>query len=47
MIIERGGRHGAVIRFLSALNITKAEIDACLAIFSESLKEAEAARRAK
>lgn len=46
MIIERGGRHSATVRFLSALNITKEEMDACLAIFCSSVKEAEAAKKA-
>lgn len=47
MIIERGGRHGATVRFLSALNITKEEMDACLTIFCDSVRKAEAARKAK
>jgi hypothetical protein len=29
------------------LNITKEEIDQCLGIFSEAVKEAEAAKKAK
>jgi diaminobutyrate-2-oxoglutarate transaminase len=42
MIIERGGRHGATIRVLCSLIITKAEVDECMQVFSAAVKEAEA-----
>jgi len=46
MIIERGGRHGATLRILCALIITKAEVDEALRIFTEVVKEAEAEKTA-
>jgi len=41
MIIERGGRYGAVVRFLPPLIITAEQIDDALKIFREAVKEAE------
>ena len=35
LIIEKGGRHGSVMRFLTALNITEQEIDQMLTIFED------------
>jgi len=46
MIIERGGRHGATLRILCALIITKAEVEEALRIFTEVVKEAEAEKTA-
>eukprot|EP01126_Amoeba_proteus_P040260 TRINITY_DN4289_c0_g1_i2.p1 TRINITY_DN4289_c0_g1~~TRINITY_DN4289_c0_g1_i2.p1 ORF type:complete len:441 (-),score=79.39 TRINITY_DN4289_c0_g1_i2:82-1404(-) len=45
MIIERGGRFGATVRFLPSLVITKDQIDQVLQIFSEAVKEAEATKK--
>lgn len=42
MIIEKGGRHGAVLRFLPPLVVSDAEIDQACGIFEEALKEARA-----
>jgi len=42
LIIERGGRHGAVVRFLCALIIKKEEIDEACDIMLEAVKFAEA-----
>ncbi len=39
LIIEKGGRNGAVMRFIPALTISHAEIDQLLDIFEESLME--------
>lgn len=40
MIIEKGGRHGAVLRFLPPLIVSDAEIDQACGIFEEAVKEA-------
>ena len=42
LIVELGGRHSAVVRFLPPLNITEKEADEVLAIFEQSLSEAAA-----
>jgi len=47
MIIERGGRHGATVRYLCALIVTKEEIDEALRIFGDAVREAEASKVAK
>jgi len=46
MIMEKGGRHGATMRFLGSLIISKAEMETFLTVFSKSVKEAEAAKLA-
>lgn len=40
LIIEVGGRHSAVMRFLPPLTITETETTAILSIFEKSLAEA-------
>jgi diaminobutyrate-2-oxoglutarate transaminase len=40
LILELGGRHGAVVRFLPPLIITEAEIDIVAGIFDEAVREA-------
>jgi len=40
MIIEKGGRHGAVLRFLPPLIVSDAEIDQACGIFEASVREA-------
>ncbi|MBU5353337.1 diaminobutyrate--2-oxoglutarate transaminase [Paenibacillus silvae] len=42
LIVELGGRHSAVVRFLPPLNITEKEADEVLAIFGQSVAEAVA-----
>jgi len=42
MIIEKGGRHGAVLRFLPPLVVSDAEIDQACGIFEAAVKEARA-----
>jgi diaminobutyrate-2-oxoglutarate transaminase len=42
MIIEKGGRHGAVLRFLPPLVVSDAEIDQACGIFEVAVKEARA-----
>jgi diaminobutyrate-2-oxoglutarate transaminase len=37
LIIERGGRHGCVLRFLPPLIIKRAQIDRCLATIADSI----------
>lgn len=44
LIIEMGGRHGAVARFLSPLIVTPAEVDAIATIFRAGCRAACAAR---
>jgi len=43
LIIEMGGRHGAVARFLSPLIVTPADVDAICAIFAAACRAAAAA----
>jgi diaminobutyrate-2-oxoglutarate transaminase len=43
LILELGGRHGAVVRFLPPLVITAAEIDRVAEIFGRALAAATAA----
>ena len=38
LIIETGGRHGAVLRFLPSLLISEGDIDAMLALLGDSIK---------
>jgi len=40
MIIEKGGRHGAVLRFLPPLIVSDAEIDQACGIFEAAVKDA-------
>jgi len=42
MIIEKGGRHGAVLRFLPPLIVSDAEIDQACGIFEAAVREAAA-----
>jgi diaminobutyrate-2-oxoglutarate transaminase len=42
LILELGGRHGAVVRFLPPLVITAAEIDRVAEIFGRALAAATA-----
>ncbi|OAS14657.1 aspartate aminotransferase family protein [Paenibacillus oryzisoli] len=41
LILELGGRHGSVVRFLPPLNVTEQEIDRIAEIFHESVMAAE------
>lgn len=41
LVIEKGGRHGAVIRCLCALNITMEELDTMIDIIEEAISEVE------
>lgn len=41
LIVELGGRHGAVVRFLPPLNITPEQCDAVCTIFADAVKAAE------
>lgn len=45
LIIEMGGRHGCVARFLSPLVVTPAEVDAICSIFRDACRAAAAASR--
>jgi diaminobutyrate-2-oxoglutarate transaminase len=38
LIIEKGGRHGAVLRFLPPLNITEAQIDFAVNAFADAIE---------
>jgi diaminobutyrate-2-oxoglutarate transaminase len=40
MIVELGGRHGSVVRFLPPLIITAAQIDEVIGIFTEAVAAA-------
>ncbi|KQV59745.1 diaminobutyrate--2-oxoglutarate transaminase [Duganella sp. Root336D2] len=40
LILELGGRHGAVVRFLPPLIITEAQVDIVAGIFAEAVREA-------
>lgn len=40
LILELGGRHGSVVRFLPPLSITAAQIDEVARIFGEALAAA-------
>jgi len=40
LIVETGGRHGSVIRFLPPLIVTEAQIDDIITIFREAVYEA-------
>ncbi|MBR4796816.1 MAG: aminotransferase class III-fold pyridoxal phosphate-dependent enzyme, partial [Spirochaetia bacterium] len=42
LILERGGREGAVTRCLCALNVTDAEIEQAMAIFEKAVMEVDA-----
>ncbi|WP_134703826.1 aspartate aminotransferase family protein [Ammoniphilus sp. YIM 78166] len=42
LILELGGRHGSVVRFLPPLIVTPAQVDTISEIFCEAVKEAEA-----
>ncbi|MBR4159807.1 MAG: diaminobutyrate--2-oxoglutarate transaminase, partial [Spirochaetia bacterium] len=42
LILERGGREGAVTRCLCALNVTDAEIEQAIAIFEKAVLEVDA-----
>ncbi|MBV6749465.1 diaminobutyrate--2-oxoglutarate transaminase family protein [Pseudomonas chlororaphis] len=44
MMIETGGRHSAVLRFLPPLNITESEVGQVLDRFEQALKSSSAAR---
>ncbi|NWA25193.1 diaminobutyrate--2-oxoglutarate transaminase family protein [Pseudomonas gingeri] len=44
MMIETGGRHSAVLRFLPPLNITESEVGTVLDRFEQALKSSSAAR---
>jgi diaminobutyrate-2-oxoglutarate transaminase len=46
LILELGGRHGSVVRFLPPLIITAEEIDTVSEIFLEAVKQAEASLNA-
>eukprot|EP00656_Telonema_subtile_P018985 TRINITY_DN20315_c0_g1_i1.p2 TRINITY_DN20315_c0_g1~~TRINITY_DN20315_c0_g1_i1.p2 ORF type:complete len:151 (-),score=42.11 TRINITY_DN20315_c0_g1_i1:188-640(-) len=41
LIIERGGRHGCVLRFLPPAEITDGQVDASCQIFSDAVAAAE------
>jgi len=41
-MIEKGGRHSCVLRFLPPLIITKAQIDDALVIFTKAARAARA-----
>ncbi|MBD1371875.1 aspartate aminotransferase family protein [Hazenella sp. IB182357] len=41
LILELGGRHGSVVRFLPPLIITSEQVDEVVSIFGEAVKEAE------
>ena len=41
LIMEKGGRHGSVMRCLCALNVTDEEIETMLSIFSAAVKKIE------
>ena len=43
LILELGGRHGAVVRFLPPLIVTAAQVDAIADIFAAALRDASAA----
>jgi len=43
LILELGGRHSSVVRFLPPLIITEAEIDSVAGIFAEAVREAASA----
>lgn len=43
LILELGGRHGAVVRFLPPLTVTAAQVDAIADIFAAALRDACAA----
>ncbi|MFD0672086.1 diaminobutyrate--2-oxoglutarate transaminase [Cohnella sp. GCM10027633] len=45
LIVESGGRHSAVLRFLPPLTITERETEEVLAIFRRAVAEATSARR--
>lgn len=42
LILERGGRRGAVVRFLPPLTITEPEVDECADVFEEAVEAAVA-----
>ena len=42
LVMEKGGRHGSVMRCLCALNVTDAEIEEMLAIFEKVVLEVNA-----
>lgn len=46
LILELGGRHGAVVRFLPPLIITEAQVDTVAGIFAEAVREAALAPEA-
>lgn len=39
LIIEKGGRHGAVLRFLPPLNITEEQVDFAARVFAQAVEE--------
>lgn len=41
LVMEKGGRNGAVMRCLCALNVSMEEIDTMLSIFSEAIREVD------
>jgi diaminobutyrate-2-oxoglutarate transaminase len=45
LIMETGGRHGAVLRFLPPLTITEAEVGMVLDRFEQALKKSGEARQ--
>lgn len=47
LILELGGRHGAVVRFLAPLIVTAEQVDAISTIFAEALVAAEQVGRAE
>jgi len=42
LILEKGGRYGAVMRFMPPLNITHEDLDLLLTIFERVIKEVDA-----
>ncbi|MFP3336202.1 diaminobutyrate--2-oxoglutarate transaminase, partial [Pseudomonas sp. SIMBA_064] len=44
LIIETGGRHGSVLRFLPALTITEAQVSSVLERFEDAVSTATAHR---
>ena len=45
LIVELGGRHSSVVRFLPPLIVTEGQIDSIAALFAEALREACVASR--
>lgn len=44
LIIEKGGRHGGVLRFLPPLTVTDEELERCVDMFSDSVRAVAASR---